>query len=716
MKRALLASLTILGLLLADAVAAQTIEKCQAGKKKCVIRKVKGLLGCHAKAEAKGEPVLQSCVDKVVAKFSHPLDGTGCIEKIEAKGGCSIVGDAAVLETKVDAFVLAVVQDLDPGYPAPVLNKCSAGKKKCVAKKATGLLGCHAKADTAGTLDFKCLVKVRQKFDGSFLVPPNAAAGCFEKLEGKEKPADPATVCLTHDDTAAVEATVDAFVNDVVRVLDPTGGPQIDPQTFTACEPACAGAHCVPKGVLSTLPLSTESCIADGGSAGDCVPDPIIAAAGQFVPATCTSIAGAEGRCLPTCLPAVAAVLPQDVCAADERCMPCFNPSASDPTAPTGACSFGGDMPSQPPVELTCPWSGPPVFDPTAFAGCSPTCGGSHCVPTGLLSSLPVSPEACTATGGAAGECVPDAVITAGGQSVPGTCTSIAGAEGRCLSTCLPAVAATVGLPQAVCDAGERCMPCYDPTSSDPTAATGACSFACDAPSQDPVLLSCPWEGPPVFNPSTFAACSPACGGAHCVPAGIVPVELQSLLATCTDGLCAPDTIISTAGNFDPPTCVAFAGTTAEGRCLSSCLPDIAAQPSLAQSTCAATQRCAPCTDPFTGASTGVCTLSCDAPQSPPFTFPGCCSGAGRCVPSSLAGAVPAYVGLRDCPTGTANYQCLALDQVPGLGVTPTSCDVAFSVIPPFSWTSACVPDCVLGDTTFIPQGTCPAGSSCPPP
>jgi len=64
-----------------------------------------------------------------------------------------------------------------------------------------GLIGCHAKADTKGELDPDCLIEVRRAFDGSLLVPPKAAKGCFEKREGK-----PATVCLTHDDTATIEA------------------------------------------------------------------------------------------------------------------------------------------------------------------------------------------------------------------------------------------------------------------------------------------------------------------------------------------------------------------------------------------------------------------------------------------------------------------------------------------------------------------------------
>ena len=32
-----------------------------------------------------------------------------------------------------------------------------------------------------------------------------------------------------------------------------------------------------------------------------------------------------------------------------------------------------------------CPYTGPPLVDPTTFPDCSPACGGSHCVPSSLV-------------------------------------------------------------------------------------------------------------------------------------------------------------------------------------------------------------------------------------------------------------------------------------------------------------------------------------------
>src|SRR5262245_50758030 len=44
----------------------------------------------------------------------------------------------------------------------------------------------------------------------------------------------------------------------------------------------------------------------------------------------------------------------------------------------------------------------------------------------------------------------------------------------------------------------------------------------------------CPYTGPPKVDPSKFAECAPACGGAHCVPAAIVPPAQQAMLAECS--------------------------------------------------------------------------------------------------------------------------------------------------------------------------------------
>src|SRR5262249_50783180 len=153
--------------------------------------------------------------------------------------------------------------------------------------------------------------------------------------------------------------------------------------------------------------------------------------------------------------------------------------------------------------------------------------------------------------------------------------------------------------PRSTCAADERCVPCFDPTSDNPTDPTGACSTGCDMPKDPPVVITCPWHGPPVIDPTTFPSCSPQCNGAHCVPGDLIPRAAQRLLAKSKGGFCAPDTTISTDNTWVPLTCKSIAG--AEGRCLSTCLPEVSSQPLLPQSTCPTDMKCVPCYDPTSG-------------------------------------------------------------------------------------------------------------------
>ncbi len=189
-------------------------NKCAAGKEKCVAKKEACLLGCHAKAENGGAPFDPSCQQKCFAKFDGGVTPSkGCFAKLEAKygAGCLTSNDTSALEATTDAFVLDAVTQLDPAYPAPVSNKCSAGKKKCVSKKAACKLGCYSKAHGKGIpVDTVCLGKCEDTFDGG----ATPSKGCFAKLEAKYLGG-----CFTINDTGALESTVDAFVGDVVCQL-----------------------------------------------------------------------------------------------------------------------------------------------------------------------------------------------------------------------------------------------------------------------------------------------------------------------------------------------------------------------------------------------------------------------------------------------------------------------------------------------------------------
>src|ERR1043165_518072 len=89
-------SIVALAMMLAVGPTAQAapVSKCNAAKKKCIGKYVAAVLGCHAKAEGKGEPLSTDCLNKATAKITG--GGKGCFDKNDAKVGndCSQTGDA----------------------------------------------------------------------------------------------------------------------------------------------------------------------------------------------------------------------------------------------------------------------------------------------------------------------------------------------------------------------------------------------------------------------------------------------------------------------------------------------------------------------------------------------------------------------------------------------------------------------------------------------
>lgn len=89
---------------------------------------------------------------------------------------------------------------------------------------------------------------------------------------------------------------------------------------------------------------------------------------------------------------------------------------------------------------------------------------------------------------------------------------------------------------------------------------------------------------------------------------------------------------------------------------MSTCLPQIGEQAAmLPQDTCAATERCAPCCDPFTGEETGACSQSCDTGPAAACGAPAfetCCDDAsGHCIPTEML-PEEAKEGLNPCGDG----------------------------------------------------------------
>jgi hypothetical protein len=428
---------------------------------------------------------------------------------------------------------------------------------------------------------------------------------------------------------------------------------------------------CVPS---SLVPVDQQSQLGPDTCTGGnllCAPDDL--ADPGFVPPTCSSVGGFEGRCLPDCLPDIAAqagLLPQDVCNVGDLCAPCYDPITG---ADTGACRLNGDEPTEP---------------PGTFDRC---CGDrGSCVPVDLVppdQQGQLGPDTCTQGGMV---CAPDDL--ADPIYVPPSCNSIAGAEGRCLPDCLPDIAAQADrLPQDSCMAGELCAPCYDPLTGDDT---GACRLNGDEP---------------VDPPFTFERCCTDRGS--CVPAALVPPEQQGQLGpdTCAEGglLCAPDAFVEPT--YIPPSCSSIAG--AEGRCLPDCLPDIAAQADrLPQDLCDPGNLCAPCYDPLTGSETGACSINGDEPSEPPIIFDRCCNDRGACVPDYLV--PPDQQGQLGSDTCSGSGDLCAPDNLADSTYTPPFCASVGG------GEGRCLPDClpdIQAQADMLEQSTCAAGELCAP-
>lgn len=383
-------------------------------------------------------------------------------------------------------------------------------------------------------------------------------------------------------------------------------GPPRDPAALPACcQENLGNGHCL---ATADVPAQFQQYVGACDTGGFCVPDKFIATGGVYTPPPCASLDGAPGVCLSVCIPQVAqyfAILPQDVCDADERCAPCISPI--DMTN-TGACDIVGECvdpgnpqdPPPPPGDgddpSTCIHEGNDVIDPAALEACAPD---AHClqkalVPADFQDRLGPCVDATKL-------CVPDVFLRTGGDFIAPTCRSLLDAEGRCLSRALPDVKAQEGmLPQSTCTADERCVPCYSPLDSSDT---GACRLSCD------------------LGPTEPAKALPACceGRATCVPNMSVPKEMQANLGqdSCEDVtpdafLCVPNELLDPG--YVPPACTANSFLFGEytGVCLSDCLDFGIQGLALSGGDCDDGNKCAPCTNPLSGEPTGA--PGCPAP------------------------------------------------------------------------------------------------------
>lgn len=390
----------------------------------------------------------------------------------------------------------------------------------------------------------------------------------------------------------------------------------------------------------------------------------------------------------------------------------------------TGACDIGnGDRyfeleeQSSDDCEPPFPGQDPNILEPC----CDLYGGGAHCVPPGLV---PTAQRELLGSCENGGLCVPDKFIESGGAIEAKVCNSING-SGRCMSVCVPQVQDFMDiLTQDVCDEGELCAPCVNPLDD---TVTGACELtdACGNPDDGPKdPAPCPYDGPPLIDPNDYAPCPTSMcttGAAHCLPLEMVPGDMGALLGDCdAESKCVPDEFIASLGKHAPEVCESLAG--AEGRCMSPCLPDVAAEADrLPQSTCPPTHLCVPCFDPLTGEDTKACDQTCDSgPEDPPFVFPDCCGGRGTCVPPesiSAQGEDPSQLGQDSCPD-SPELLCVP-DVMMNGDYVAQSCNTGFFLTMLFGseyGPGACMPDCIPAvDSIFLGQNGCSDGMKCAP-
>jgi hypothetical protein len=227
--------------------------------------------------------------------------------------------------------------------------------------------------------------------------------------------------------------------------------------------------------------------------------------------------------------------------------------------------------------------------------------------------------------------------------------------------------------------------------------------------------------GASTIDLSTFTEC-PTCIGkpAHCVPTSLVLAAAPSQasqLTPCgpvTDAgpatLCVPDVLIKTLGKYDPPDCASIGGGA--GRCLSECIGAVANLGSfLPKGTCGDGEKCAPCSDPRTGADTGACSLECDTgPTEPKVLFAKCCSDqSGLCVPPDIVDATQAKALAQDsCSAGNLCAPAKFADPT----FRPVACESVGGA------EGRCLSKCVslvAKNATLLPQGVCAANELCAP-
>lgn len=246
-------------------------------------------------------------------------------------------------------------------------------------------------------------------------------------------------------------------------------------------------------------------------------------------------------------------------------------------------------------------------------------------------------------------------------------------------------------------------------------ATTGAGGSAVSTPETPGLTVEgCP--GGMTQDPSVVGAlpdCT-TCTNAKCVPNSLVPEGSADVLGACDENnKCVPVGYAVLNGEFKPKPCRSL--LDAEGRCISTCVPQVAAQADqLPQADCGPDELCAPCFDPIDHSDTGACSQGCDTgPSEPGVFFEDCGMGRGKCVPAELVPPELAMSVPQDtCPTG---FGCAPTEKARDQSYKFPPCQAALAGLLPAP--GACVPAYIVppDQAGLITQGPCAPGELCAP-
>ncbi len=222
--------------------------------------------------------------------------------------------------------------------------------------------------------------------------------------------------------------------------------------------------------------------------------------------------------------------------------------------------------------------------------------------------------------------------------------------------------------------------------------------------------VTCESEAPSLIDPTIFPPCA---ADAHCIKKELVDAvnsRARDFLGNCPtniDDYCVPDAFVLGGSTYIPDACDSVVGV--EGRCISRVVPKVAELGEfLPQSSCAPTERCAPCFDPRDESNTGACNATeCDNPVAAPLILEDCGDGLGSCVPVELLPDPEtqlSFVNQLDCLN---NEEVCVPKRVLQEGPY-TACNNTLFLVP-FAGSCLNAGLLTLPNETFLSQGNCPS-------